>query len=111
MCPDIERSGFSVEGTFQQYVVRGATHLIPIPESLPLHLAAPILCAGISVYGALKQSSMEPGDIVVITGAGGGLGHLAIQYAVNAFGLRVIAVDTGDSKKKTLSEIRSRNFR
>ncbi|CAE6476142.1 unnamed protein product [Rhizoctonia solani] len=99
MCPSIKCSGFSVEGTFQQYVVSHATHVIPIPESLPLYSAAPILCAGLSVYGALKQSNTAPGDIVVITGAGGGLGHLAIQYAINAFNLRVIAVDTGDNKK------------
>ncbi|KEP50361.1 cinnamyl-alcohol dehydrogenase [Rhizoctonia solani 123E] len=89
------------EGTFQQYVVSShATHVIPIPESLPLYSAAPILCAGLSVYGALKQSNTAPGDIVVITGAGGGLGHLAIQYAINAFNLRVIAIDTGDNKKE-----------
>ncbi|KAL5640180.1 hypothetical protein ACGC1H_007450 [Rhizoctonia solani] len=100
MCPSVKCSGFSVEGTFQQYVVSHATHITPIPESLPLYAAAPILCAGISVYGALKQSNTAPGDIVVVTGAGGGLGHLAIQYAINAFNLRVIAVDTGDNKRE-----------
>ncbi|CAE6397638.1 unnamed protein product [Rhizoctonia solani] len=57
-------------------------------RALPLYSAAPILCAGLSVYGALKQSSTQPGDILVVTGAGGGLGHLAIQYAINAFNLR-----------------------
>ncbi|KAH7338783.1 alcohol dehydrogenase [Rhizoctonia solani] len=100
MCPSIKCSGFSAEGTFQQYIVSHATHVTPIPESLPLYSAAPILCAGLSVYGALKQSSTQPGDIVVVTGSGGGLGHLAIQYAINAFNLRVIAVDTGDNKKE-----------
>ncbi|KDN44787.1 hypothetical protein RSAG8_05260, partial [Rhizoctonia solani AG-8 WAC10335] len=110
MCPNIKCSGFSVEGTFQQYVVSHATHVAPIPESLPLYSAAPILCAGLSVYGALKQSGTEPGDIVVVTGAGGGLGHLAIQYAINAFNLRVIAVDTGDNKKELCLKLGAEAF-
>ncbi|QRW22148.1 Zinc-binding dehydrogenase [Rhizoctonia solani] len=59
---------------------------------------------------ALKQSDMEPGDVVVITGAGGGLGHLAVQYAINAFGLRVIAIDTGDNKKELCLKLGAENF-
>ncbi|CAE6397657.1 unnamed protein product [Rhizoctonia solani] len=110
MCPSIKCSGFSTEGTFQQYVVSHATHVTPIPESLPLYSAAPILCAGLSVYGALKQSSTQPGDILVVTGAGGGLGHLAIQYAINAFNLRVIAVDTGDNKKELCLKLGAEAF-
>ncbi|CAE6526405.1 unnamed protein product [Rhizoctonia solani] len=87
-----------------------ATHVTPIPESLPLHSAAPILCAGLSVYGALKESNTEPGDIIVITGAGGGLGHLAIQYAINVFDLRVIAVDTGDNKRELCLKLGAEAF-
>ncbi|KAG6859843.1 hypothetical protein C0995_003066 [Termitomyces sp. Mi166 len=61
--------------------------------------ATPFLCAGVTVYKALKQSRVKIGDWVAISGAGGGLGHLAIQYAV-AMGLRVLAIDTGVAKKE-----------
>ncbi|CAE6526402.1 unnamed protein product [Rhizoctonia solani] len=99
-----------VDGTFQQYVVSYAAHVTPIPESVPLHLAAPILCAGVTVYKAIKQANTFPGDIVVIPGAGGGLGHLAIQYAINGFGLRVIAIDTGDNKKELCLKLGAETF-
>ena len=58
-----------------------------------------ILCAGVTSYKALKETEATPGDFVTIIGAGGGLGHLAIQYA-KAMGLRVIAVDVGEGKLK-----------
>ncbi|KAF8684644.1 Mannitol-1-phosphate dehydrogenase [Rhizoctonia solani] len=107
MCPDIKCSGFTVEGTFQQYAVRHATHIIPIPDT-------PVTFGGSNSLRrdirALKQSDMEPGDVVVITGAGGGLGHLAVQYAINAFGLRVIAIDTGDNKKELCLKLGAENF-
>ncbi len=60
--------------------------------------AAPILCAGLTTYSALKAANLRPGEFVVIPGAGGGLGHLAVQYA-NALGYRVIAIDTGAEKR------------
>ncbi|CAE6489116.1 unnamed protein product [Rhizoctonia solani] len=94
ICSSTVKTGLLVDGTFQQYAVSYATHVTPIPEAIPLHLAAPILCAGVTAYKAIKVADTLPGDIVVIPGAGGGLGHLAIQYAVNGFGLRVIAIDT-----------------
>ncbi|KAF8684575.1 Alcohol dehydrogenase GroES-like domain [Rhizoctonia solani] len=104
------QTGFGFDGTFQQYAVSYAAHVTPIPESVPLHLAAPILCAGLTVYKAIKEANTSPGDIVVIPGAGGGLGHLAIQYAVNGFGLRVIAVDTGDHKKELCLKLGAETF-
>ncbi|GAA5840397.1 hypothetical protein JCM5353_004391, partial [Sporobolomyces roseus] len=76
-----------------------ARHVTPIPDGLPLEQAAPILCAGVTVYRALLNSKARPGQYVAIVGAGGGLGHLAVQYA-SAMGLRVIAIDTGDDKRK-----------
>ena len=59
--------------------------------------AAPILCAGVTTYKGLKETKMRPGEWVVISGAGGGLGHVAIQYA-KAMGLHVAAVDLGPEK-------------
>jgi propanol-preferring alcohol dehydrogenase len=110
VCKDAQCSGFTVDGSFQQYAVSFAAHVTPIPESLSLDLAAPILCAGVTVFKAIKQAGTQPGDIVVISGAGGGLGHLAIQYAINGFGLRVIAVDTGDEKKALCERLGAESF-
>ncbi|CCO37909.1 alcohol dehydrogenase [Rhizoctonia solani AG-1 IB] len=78
--------------------------------AIGLDLAAPILCAGVTVFKAIKQAGTQPGDIIVISGAGGGLGHLAIQYAISGFGLRVIALDTGDEKKKLCSTLGAESF-
>ncbi|GAA6026975.1 hypothetical protein JCM8097_006009 [Rhodosporidiobolus ruineniae] len=100
-CSLAETSGYSKDGSFQQYAVSFARHLTPLPDDLDLAIAAPILCAGVTVWKAIKQSNTKPGDYVVISGAGGGLGHLAVQYA-NAIGLRVVGIDTGADKQKLL---------
>ncbi|QRV94971.1 Zinc-binding dehydrogenase [Ceratobasidium sp. AG-Ba] len=110
VCPDAQCSGYTVDGSFQQYAVSYAAHVTPIPESIALDLAAPILCAGVTVFKAIKQAGTQPGDIIVISGAGGGLGHLAIQYAINGFGLRVIALDTGDEKKALCQKLGAETF-
>ncbi|KAJ3821856.1 chaperonin 10-like protein [Lentinula raphanica] len=98
-CPEAKLSGFTVDGTFQEYVVSFVNHVTPIPDNIPSDEAASILCAGVTVYRAIKYSQTVPGDWIVLPGAGGGLGHLAVQYA-RVRGLRVIAVDTGDAKKE-----------
>ncbi|RPD75485.1 GroES-like protein [Lentinus tigrinus ALCF2SS1-7] len=97
-CLNGKYSGFTVDGTFSQYVVSWVTHVSPIPENLSSAEAASILCAGVTVYRAIKYSGAKIGEWIVLPGAGGGLGHLAVQYAV-AMGLRVVAVDTGAEKK------------
>lgn len=73
--------------------------MTPIPEGLDSAEAAPMLCAGITVYSALKRSHARPGQWVVISGAGGGLGHLAVQLASKGMGLRVIGVDHGSKEE------------
>ncbi|CAD5216924.1 unnamed protein product [Bursaphelenchus xylophilus] len=92
-CENMINSGFTRDGTFQQYAVVRGTEAAPIPEGLDMAKVAPILCAGVTVYKALKTSKVKAGQIVAITGAGGGLGSCAIQYA-KAMGMRVLALDT-----------------
>jgi len=73
------------------------SQLTPIPATLDLATAAPILCAGLTVWRALKHTHTQPGQWIAIPGAGGGLGTLAVQYAVYR-GLNVIAIDSGDKR-------------
>ncbi|KAG5335346.1 Alcohol dehydrogenase 3 [Termitomyces sp. T112] len=103
-CCNAKLSGYTVDGTFSEYVVSFVRHVTPIPENLDSRAAASILCAGVTVYRALKYSQTTAGDWVVLPGAGGGLGHLAVQYAKD-MGLKVIAIDTGAQKKKLCEDL------
>lgn len=69
-----------------------------IPDGLGSDEAAPLLCAGVTVYSALKRSHVKPGQWVAISGAGGGLGHLGVQLASKGMGLRVIGLDHGSKE-------------
>lgn len=86
-----------MDGSFQQYAVGKASHVARIPKECSLEAVAPILCAGITVYKGLKESGARAGQSVVVVGAGGGLGSMAIQYA-RAMGIDIIAVDGGAEK-------------
>ncbi|GAA5996402.1 zinc-dependent alcohol dehydrogenase [Rhodotorula paludigena] len=98
-CAKAGVSGMLQDGTFAQYMVAAARYVTPIPDGIPLELAAPVLCAGVTTWSALKRTNAKPGDWLAISGASGGLGHLAVQYAL-AIGLRVVAIDGGDDKRK-----------
>ncbi|KAE9405818.1 hypothetical protein BT96DRAFT_811679 [Gymnopus androsaceus JB14] len=107
-CCDVARRdshGHTVDGTFAEYTANihsqhcWVDYLTPIPEGLDSASTTPILCAGLTIYRGLKESNTKPGDWVAISGAGGGLGHLGIQFAV-AMGLRVVAIDTGAEKRE-----------
>lgn len=95
-CPDAEYGGYTQNGSFGEYMLVDTRYAARIPEGVDYLEAAPILCAGVTVYKALKQSEARPGQFMVISGIGG-LGHIAVQYAV-AMGLRVIAVDIATEK-------------
>jgi len=103
-CRESKLSGFTVDGTFSQYVVSYVAHVTPIPDGFESEAAASILCAGVTTYRAIKYANVHAGDWIVIPGAGGGLGHLAVQYAA-AMGLRVVAVDTGEDKKHLVEKL------
>jgi propanol-preferring alcohol dehydrogenase len=107
LCLTPKLSGYTVDGSFQQYCVASARHVAHIPEGVPLDEVSPVLCAGITVYKGLKESGARPGQTVAIVGAGGGLGALAQQYA-KAMGLHSIAIDTGDDKKKLCEQMGSK---
>jgi D-arabinose 1-dehydrogenase-like Zn-dependent alcohol dehydrogenase len=92
-CRNVQIPGISYDGGYQQYMVAPVEALAAIPESLTDVEAAPLLCAGITTYNALRHSGALPGDLVAIQGIGG-LGHLGIQFA-NTFGYKVVAIGRG----------------
>ncbi|KAK5273989.1 hypothetical protein LTR99_000756 [Exophiala xenobiotica] len=85
-------------GTFQQYAIAPAHYVTPIPDGVASDVAAPLLCAGLTVYSALRKAGAEPGDPVLISGSGGGLGHLALQIGSNGMGFRMMGIDMGDKE-------------
>jgi len=89
-------TGVMVDGGYAQFMCAKASHAIPIPPSLSSVEAAPLFCAGVTVYRALKNAKVTAGQRVAVVGVGG-LGHLAIQVA-RAFGAEVIALDVDESK-------------
>ncbi|MDN6275870.1 alcohol dehydrogenase AdhP [Psychrobacter sp.] len=96
LCERQQNAGYSVNGSFSEYVLANANYVGIIPESVDSIEIAPVLCAGVTVYKGLKMTEAKPGDWVVISGIGG-LGHMAVQYAI-AMGLNVAAVDIDDEK-------------
>ena len=92
-CRNLKVCGISYDGGYGQYMVAPLEALVAIPETLSDADAAPLLCAGITTYNALRHSGAFPGDLVAVQGIGG-LGHLAIQFA-NKFGYKVVAIGRG----------------
>ncbi|KAK6360061.1 alcohol dehydrogenase [Orbilia blumenaviensis] len=103
LCGTPDLSGYTVDGTFQQYAIGKAAHVARIPQGTDLQAVAPVLCAGITVYKGLKESGIKPGQYIAIVGAGGGLGSLALQYA-KAMGLHAIAIDGGEEKRQLCND-------
>jgi len=96
LCEQQQNGGYSVDGSFGEYMLVDSRFAVKIPEGSDLIEIAPVLCAGVTVYKGLKMTEARPGQWVVISGIGG-LGHVAVQYA-RAMGLRVVAVDVADDK-------------
>ncbi|MBC8084209.1 MAG: zinc-dependent alcohol dehydrogenase, partial [Hymenobacter sp.] len=96
LCEAQQNTGYSVPGSFAEYVLADPNYVGQLPDALSFEQAAPILCAGLTVYKGLKETEVKPGQWVVISGIGG-LGHLAVQYA-KAMGMHVAAVDVQADK-------------
>ena len=92
-CRNLKISGISFDGGYQQYMVAPLEALVAVPDGLSDTEAAPLLCAGITTYNALRHSGALPGDLVAVQGVGG-LGHLGIQFA-QKFGYKVAAIGRG----------------
>jgi D-arabinose 1-dehydrogenase-like Zn-dependent alcohol dehydrogenase len=92
-CRNLQVPGISYDGGYQEYMLAPVEALAALPESLADAEAAPLLCAGITTYNALRHSGALPGDLVAVQGIGG-LGHLGVQFAAK-FGYKVAAIGRG----------------
>jgi D-arabinose 1-dehydrogenase-like Zn-dependent alcohol dehydrogenase len=102
-CKNLKVPGISYDGGYQQYMIAPVEALVAIPETLSDAEAAPLLCAGITTYNALRHSGAFPGDLVAVQGLGG-LGHLGVQFA-SKFGYKVAAVGRGPENESLAKKL------
>ncbi|MGH9752499.1 MAG: alcohol dehydrogenase catalytic domain-containing protein [Blastocatellia bacterium] len=102
LCSKQQVTGCTVDGGFAEFVKAKASHTAKLPDNLSFEEAAPLLCAGLTVYSAMKKAEVQLGRKVAVFGVGG-LGHIAIQLA-KAKGAEVIAVDVTDDKLELARE-------
>ncbi|MFJ2091038.1 alcohol dehydrogenase AdhP [Streptomyces sp. NPDC087901] len=103
LCLEQQNSGYSVDGSHAEYALAHGTYVVPVPDGIDPLDAAPLTCAGVTTYKAVKLSGARPGTRVLVSGIGG-LGHLALQYA-RIFGAETIAVDVTDEKLALAREL------
>jgi propanol-preferring alcohol dehydrogenase len=98
LCLEQKNMGYSIDGGFGEYATAYARYVVRVPDGVDPFDAAPLTCAGVTTYKAIKVAGTRSSDLVAVFGVGG-LGHMAIQYARIAGG-RVVAVDLHDEKLK-----------
>jgi len=96
LCTQQSITGVTVDGGYAEYIKAPASHVLPIPQGLSSAEAAPLFCAGVTVYRALKHANLRAADRLAVFGIGG-LGHLAVQIG-RAFGAEVLAFDVSPEK-------------
>ncbi len=103
LCEQQHNSGYSVDGAFAEYAVARASHVVPVPDGISSLDAAPLTCAGLTTYKAMKVARVAPTEQVGVFGIGG-LGHLAVQYA-QIMGGTVVAIDVEPDKLALAHEL------
>jgi propanol-preferring alcohol dehydrogenase len=103
LCLEQKNTGYSIDGGFGEYAIAYARYVVEVPEGVDSFDGAPLTCAGVTTYKAVKVAGTRSSDLVAVFGVGG-LGHMAIQYAQIAGG-RVIAVDLLDEKLELAREL------
>jgi D-arabinose 1-dehydrogenase-like Zn-dependent alcohol dehydrogenase len=97
MCVHRQVTGFDVDGGYAEYMIARAETLAAIPDALPAEEAGPLMCAGVTVYNALRHAGARAGEVVAVHGIGG-LGHLGVQYA-RQMGFETVAITRGNDKE------------
>ena len=108
LCQREKITAIHFDGGYQEYMVAPAEAVAAMPDDLPSDEAAPLLCAGITVYNSLRNSGARGGDLVAVQGIGG-LGHLGIQYA-RQMGFRTIAIGRGGDKKALAKKLGAHEY-
>lgn len=103
LCESQANSGYSVDGCYAEYALADDRYVVDVPDEVTSLDAAPLTCAGVTTFKAIKVAGLRPGETAAIVGIGG-LGHLALQYA-RVLGARVIAVDVEDAKLDLAREL------
>jgi D-arabinose 1-dehydrogenase-like Zn-dependent alcohol dehydrogenase len=108
LCQNGPIPGLTYDGGYQEYLLTSAQSLASVPESLDALEAAPLLCAGITCFNAIRNSGARAGDTVAILGIGG-LGHLGVQFAVK-MGYRVVAIARGTDKAEFAKKLGAHHY-
>jgi len=108
LCQVEKITGISYDGGYAEYVVVPAEAVAAMPDDLPADEAAPLLCAGITVYNSLRNAGARAGDLVAIQGIGG-LGHLGIQFA-RQMGFRTVAIGRGGDKEALVKQLGAHQY-
>ncbi|KAN0039839.1 hypothetical protein ACTA71_007076 [Dictyostelium dimigraforme] len=107
-CKKSLMSGIDFDGGYAEYMVVPSDAVVIIPDGMNPEETAPLLCAGVTVFSALKKQNIKKGELAGVLGIGG-LGHLAIQFC-NKMGLEVIALSRGNTKEKVSMELGASHF-
>lgn len=103
LCEQQQNTGYSIDGGYAEYAVADARFAVPVPDGVSSLDAAPLTCAGVTTYAAVKAAKVVPGERVAVFGIGG-LGHLAVQYA-RLVGAEVVGVDITAEKLELAREL------
>ncbi len=108
LCENGKITAITFDGGYAEYVVVPAEAVAAMPEALPAAEAAPLLCAGITVFNSLRNAGARAGDVVAVQGIGG-LGHLGVQYA-RQMGFHTVAIGRGGDKEVLASKLGAHNY-
>src|SRR5213076_75281 len=108
MCLNRKVTGIDFDGGYAEYVIVGAEVLALIPDEVPAEEAGPFMCAGVTVFNALRNSGARAGDVVAVQGIGG-LGHLGVQYA-RQMGFRTVALGRGKDKEPLARKLGAHHY-
>lgn len=107
-CKNQEYTGVHHDGGYAEVMLANASGLVAVPDKLPSAAAAPLLCAGLTTFKALRNSEARAGDLVAVLGIGG-LGHLGVQYA-RQMGFEVVAIGRGDDKAELARRLGAHHY-
>ena len=107
-CKNKKITGITIDGGYAEYMVIGAEAVAAVPEEVPADEAAPLLCAGITVFNAMRNSKARAGDLVAVQGIGG-LGHLGVQFA-RQMGFRTVAIGRGADKESLAKKLGAHHY-